>query len=223
MGSCSLKVLWFGPVMKEPVSGVILNGESALLLFFKSVGFEHFVLQQCRTFEHFHHAPVDDREDDSIRPSHCLTSEPGTIFLKDECPTPKLMSKLLKFVEQVLDVDEAATVRSGEKFRSIPSLFPELFQAFLSIIFDTADKHSRSIMSELASDVGDYSEMFESVSNFVRRCLETHGSNSFKAVVDNNATSQSMLISSVHHLSTIRKDPKLVRMISMKVGSIEQR
>ena len=197
------------------MSGVILNGESALLLFFKSVGFEQFVLQQCRTFEHFHHVPVDDREDDSIRPSHSLTIEQGTTFSKDECPTPKLMSKLLQFVEQVLDADQIATNRSGEKFQSLPSLFPDLFPAFLSIIFDTADKHSRAIMSELASDTGDYSEMFGSVSNFLRRCLETHGSVSFRGLVDNNATSQSMLISSVHHLSTLRKDPKLVRKICL--------
>jgi len=195
------------------VSGVVLNGESALLLFFKSVGFEQFVLHQCRTFEHFHHVPADDREDDSIRPFHSLTNEPGTVFSRDECPTPKLMSKLLKFVQQVLDVDQIATSRSGEKFRSIPSLFPEVFQAFLSITFDTADKNSRTIMSELASDVGDYSGMFESLSYFVRRCLEIDGATSFKSLVDNNATSLSMLISSVHHLSTIRKDPKLVRKI----------
>jgi hypothetical protein len=193
--------------VKEPFSGVVLNGESALLLFFKSVGFEQFVLQQCRTFEHFHHVPVDDREDDSIRPSQTTET---TLFSREECPTPKLMSKLIKFVEQILSVDQSATLRTGEKFQSLPKLFSDIFPALLSVIFDTADKHSRTIMSDLAPDVRDYSELFEKLSNFLRRCLENFRVVCFKALVDSNATNQSMLISSIHHLWTINKDSKLV-------------
>jgi hypothetical protein len=199
------QVLWFGPVMRESVSRVILNGESALLLFFKSVRFEQFVLQQCRTFAHFHHAPNDDREDDSIRPSQSSTTEEST-FSKHECPTPKVLSKLLNFIEQVLNVDQSATNRTGESFKSLPEICSDLFPAITSLAFDTADKQSRQIMSELAPDLRDYSELFRSLSSLLSCCLQYLGDFSYNSLVDNNTVYQSMIISSVHHLWTIRKD-----------------
>jgi hypothetical protein len=69
--------------MVEPVSGVILNGESALLPFFRSFDFENFVVAQCRIFQHFHHAATDDREDDSIRNRFYESSlRPKSFFAK---------------------------------------------------------------------------------------------------------------------------------------------
>ena len=211
---------WFGPVVKEPMSGVILNGESALLLFFRSSNFEQFQLQQFRTFEHFHHAPSNDHEDDSIRPSQSSTRDESTTFSKEECPTPKLMSKLLIFIEQVLIVDQSATKRTGEIFRSLPKLFSDNFPALTSLPFDTADKQSRAIMSQLAPDIRDYAKMFENLSNLLRRCLEIFGDFCTKSLSDNNAVCPSMLISSAHHLWTLKKDPNLVRIIFMTFNSL---
>jgi len=82
--------------VKEPVSGIIINGESALNIFFKSLHFDDFVVKECRTFEHCHHVPIDDREDDSIRPSQHSSSDNESLFSKRECPTPKFLSRLVQ-------------------------------------------------------------------------------------------------------------------------------
>ena len=202
--------------MKEQNSGVILNGESALLLFFKSVRFEQFVLQQCRTFGHFHHGPLDDKEDDSIRPLQSSTTTSDEICSKHECPTPKLVSKLLSFVEQIVDVDQKASHRMGESFKSLPQLCTELFPAFLSLSFDTTDSHARQIMSELAPDIGDYAKMFESLSSLFRVCLVNLENYAYVTMTDNNAIYLSMLISSTHHLWTLNQDPCLVNEIKLQ-------
>ena len=195
--------------MKEPNSGVILNGESALLLFFKSVRFEQFILHQCRTFGHFHHAPLEDKEEDSIRASQSTTTS-DEIYSKHECPTPKLVSKFLNFVEQILHVDEKASRRMGESFKSLPQMCTELFPAILSLSFDCADKQSRQIMSELAPDLNDYAQMFESLSNLFRCCLMTLKNYAYVTMTDNNAVYLSMLISSSHNLWNLSQDPCLV-------------
>ena len=149
-------MLWFGPVVKEAVSGIIINGESALKIFFTSLNFEDFVVKECRTFEHCHHVPIDDREDDSIRPSQHSNSENESLLSKRECPTPKFLSRLIRFVETVLVVDQSASKRMKESFLSFPHMFSKVLPALLSLAFDTADKMNQNIMSELASGMSHY-------------------------------------------------------------------
>ncbi len=143
-------MLWFGPVVKEAVSGIIINGESALKIFFTAANFEDFIVKECRTFEHFHHVPIDDREDDSIRPSQHSNSESESLLAKRECPTPKFLSRLIHFVETVLVVDQSASKRMRESFQSFPQMYSKLLPALSSLAFDTADKMNQSIMAELA-------------------------------------------------------------------------
>lgn len=192
---------WFGPVEEERVSKVVIRGESAILLFFNSSRFEEFVVRQFRLFAHFHNPNIDDREDDSIRPSQSSASEdPTTSWPRSECPTPVVVSGLLSFIEQVLLVDQSASLRMNESIQSLPVLFSSGLQPILGLAFDASDQHSHQIMSELAQSPNDYALMFQSLSNLLCSCLVHLNDMAFNALKDNNATCQSMLVSSTHHL-----------------------
>jgi len=53
--------------------------------------------------------------------------------------------------------------------------------------------------------------MFQSLGNLFRYCLVTSGDLAFETLVDNNALHQSLLISSTHHLWTLKKARSLVK------------
>ena len=92
-------------------------------------------------------------------------------------------------------------------------MFTELFPAILSLSFDCTDKQSRQIMSELAPDLNDYAQMFESLSNLFRCCLMNLKNYAYVTMTDNNAIYISMLISSSHNLWTLNQDPCLVNQL----------